>query len=265
MLRFSLARRGEARRRKLAAIGLALLAFVLWRMAAAPARSPLGFLARARNAVAAVDQLRRVLGELEARSMLLNEEAHERVRLAGLLAQRQALESAGLRVVPARVIAEQARGTERTIVINRGRRHRVRRHDVLVCAAGLVGLVVEPGLLSSRAILLTDERAGVPVRVQPPSEEAARGTHYGIACGGRGDGLLWLTYLTPDANVAAEDEVWTSGRGEVYPPDIRVGWVTGSVILEPPPPRATVVPAVRWGKLREVLVVHRGKGGLSGQ
>ncbi|MDR7563030.1 MAG: rod shape-determining protein MreC, partial [Armatimonadota bacterium] len=78
-----------------------------------------------------VEQLRRRLADLE-------EARSEVARLRQLLALRAELPAATL---AARVVARDPDTWFATVLINRGGRHGVRRHDVVVTAEGLVGRV----------------------------------------------------------------------------------------------------------------------------
>ncbi|MCS7172202.1 MAG: rod shape-determining protein MreC [Armatimonadetes bacterium] len=185
---------------------------------------------------AEVEHLRRRLADLE-------EARSEVVRLRRLLDLRAELPTATL---AARVVARDPDTWFATVLINRGGRHGVRRHDVVVTAEGLVGRVLEVYPTASRVLLVSDPRSAVGVLVQRTRDPAI--------VEGQAGPLLRLRYLPRDATARPGDVLVTSGLGGVFPRGLRVGIIRsvlkGGLFLE-----AEVVPAADLSRLEEVLLL----------
>ena len=98
----------------------------------------------------------------------------------------------------------------------------VKKGDVVVSDKGyLVGIVLEPGLTSSKVLTILSpslNAAGVVSRTRDN----------GILTGDSaysGDGLTTFTGLPRDTLATVGDEIITTGLGEVFPADILVGTV----------------------------------------
>jgi len=193
---------------------------------------------RAENARlrAEVEQLRRRLADLE-------EARSEVARLRRLLALRAELPTATL---AARVVARDPDTWFATVLVNRGGRDGIRRHDVVVTAEGLVGRVLEVYPTASRVLLITDPRSAVGVLVQRTRDAAV--------VEGQAGPSLRLRYLPRDTAARPGDVLVTSGLGGVFPRGLRVGTIRsvfkGGLFLE-----AEVIPAADPSRIEEVLVL----------
>jgi rod shape-determining protein MreC len=121
-------------------------------------------------------------------------------------------------VATARIVGSTGTSSRRLATLNAGSRDGVRAGQPVRSPEGLVGRVLETGLIASRVLLVTDNASVVPVRL-------ARGGLAALAAG-RGDGSIELRPLGAGANPFHRgDIVLTSGTGGLYPPDVPVAVV----------------------------------------
>jgi len=134
------------------------------------------------------------------------------------------------------------------IVIDKGRREGVRKGCAVITNDGLLGRVVESGLMTSKVLLINDSNSGVAALIQ-------RNRQQGLVSGTL-SGRLILHYLPPDADIQVSDLVITSGLGGLYPKGIMIGRISeiqdqasaGSIL-------AIVETSANLTRLEEVLVV----------
>jgi rod shape-determining protein MreC len=182
---------------------------------------------------------------LKQRLHEMEEQALEARRLQGLLTLRGGATTGYL---AARVVGKDATNWFKTIVLDRGSSHGVRRNLPVVAQDGLVGRVVEVTARASKVQLLTDPLSAVGGLLQ-------RTRVTGIVAGNLGAGTR-MTYLPLLADVAVGDEVLTSGMGGVFPKGIPVGRITaverrsGALFQE-----ATVEPSADLARLEEAIIL----------
>lgn len=128
---------------------------------------------------------------------------------------------AGGRAVAAEIVSFDATDFSRRVTLNVGSRQGVKAKDVVYCAYGLVGQVLQAAPLTSTVVLLTDRESGVGAMT---SRTSAKGLVLGS-----GDRICKLSYLDFGADIREGDLVVTSGliqgRGEIFPKGIPVGRV----------------------------------------
>lgn len=168
------------------------------------------------------EQLRATLASrtLEAERLTVLEEENARLRAA--LAFRTAKTP---KPQVAEVIAWLPTSLEQTLTIALGSRQGVKRDQVVRTPDGLLGKIVDVGLLSAKVRLLTDPDSGVGVTV-------AGGKAFGILRGvEERQGklahryVLEIFHLDKSVPVAVGDPVTTSGQGGIFLPGIPVGTV----------------------------------------
>lgn len=121
-------------------------------------------------------------------------------------------------IAVARIVGSTGVSSRRLATLNAGSTQGVRMGQPVRAPEGLVGRVVEAGLLASRVLLITDNASVVPVRM-------ARGGMPALAAG-RGDGSVEIRPLGAGGNPFNRgDIVLTSGTGGLYPPDVPVAVV----------------------------------------
>jgi rod shape-determining protein MreC len=167
-----------------------------------------------RGLAAQNDDLRDRLQELEAeRNRLLEAEATND-RLRELLELRSQLPS---RSTSATVIATSASTWFRSLILNKGKSHGVRKGMAVVSPTGVVGQVVAVTPWSSKVLLVTDPSSGVDVLVQ-------RTRSRGIVSGSLDDGPI-MKYVQRSEDIQEGDRLVTSGLGGVFPKGLFVGTV----------------------------------------
>lgn len=199
---------------------------------------------RAKNA-----HLSTQVARLREENARLRQASQENARLRSLLAFKEHL---SYRTVAARVIGRDPSHWFNTILVNRGTRNGVRRHDPVITSEGVVGHVIEVSAEWARVLLIVDPRGAVGVLVD-------RSREAGVA-EGQGQLVLRVKYLSRDADVQTGDQILTAGWGEIYPRGLPVGTVLsvsrtrGELFQE-----ALVRPAADLNHLEDVLIlIHEG-------
>jgi rod shape-determining protein MreC len=126
--------------------------------------------------------------------------------------------SAQMRTMAARILAVDTTSSRQIIVISKGSRAGVMRGQAVLDARGVVGQVIDVGVLTSTVLLVSDSKCAVPVVNQRTGERAiVMGTNY--------IGRLSLVNLPKTSSVAVGDLLVTSGLGAHYPEGYPVGFV----------------------------------------
>ena len=155
-------------------------------------------------------------------------------------------------VAGAQVIRRQPLAWAASLEINKGTDDGLQAaQPVLAGNGGLIGRIHQPGPDTSTIILATYEGSMVSARVAGTTESGIlQGKRLNF---GRGAGLR-LRFLSRSARVRRGMEVYTDGRGQVFPANILIGTIedfeTGPVDGE-----ATVLPAVDFANLKTVFVI----------
>lgn len=140
-------------------------------------------------------------------------------KLGDLSAVARVVEDPALPFVTARVIANSSGAFVRSAMINAGAEQNIRPGYPVLNGDGLVGRVVDTGRSAARVLLLTDLNSRIPVHVGAKAVRA-------ILSGDNGP-LPRLSNFAADSEIAAGDEVSTSGIGGLFPRGLRIGVVTG--------------------------------------
>lgn len=194
-----------------------------------------------------LSRLRAEVTALRLRQLRHDELEAENARLRVLLTLREWLPA---RTIGAEVVAREWTGFTRGLTIDRGRADGVERLAPVIVTRGVVGRVA--GLRRNSAVvqLLTDPASSIGAVV---SRTRAQGLVEGVA-GGR----LRLKLAANEEGVKADDRIFTSGIGELFPKGLPLGRV-----LRVYPPSglfrtAELEPAVELATIEEVLVLPRG-------
>ncbi|MEQ1759341.1 MAG: rod shape-determining protein MreC [Vicinamibacterales bacterium] len=190
------------------------------------------------------ERLKTELAQLQIRLQQEQEAAAQTRMLQGLLDLKQ---RTALATVAASVIGGGASPDFRTMTIDIGTRVGLAENMAVVAPAGVVGRVIQAGVLASKVQLLIDRNAAAGVVNE-------RSRAQGIVVG-TGTGELHLTYLSGTADVKSGDTLVTSGIDGLYPK----GFVVGQIdLVERSAGEFSLVrvrPSVDFSSLESVLVV----------
>lgn len=177
-----------------------------------------------------------IANRFRAQSSLLNENTTLRAQvmiLAGQLQKLQSIQTENralrvllqssavthhLRLMLAQVMAIQASPYVQEIILNKGSCEGVFVGQAVLDAHGIMGQVIEAAPYTSRVLLLTDTRSGIPIQDE-------RTGLRGILVGQGGSGLLRLVNMPVTSDIRAGDTLISSGLGGNYP----IGYPVGAV------------------------------------
>lgn len=202
------------------------------------------------NAYEENEALKKEVEILRKENLEASEYAAENERLRALLSYKSSKTQFDL--VVARVIGRENATWTSVIVINRGVNDGVRDLMPVVTDKGLVGHVVEAGLISSKVQLILDPRSSVGALVQRP-ESRVMGIVEGDISNAQNPRMVNIPVV---ADVVENDMIITSGFGGVYPKGIIVGTVKelknapGGLLKY-----AVIDTGVDFQKLEEVAVI----------
>jgi rod shape-determining protein MreC len=158
------------------------------------------------------------------------------------------------RVRVAEIMSVSGNPFRHDIVIDKGTTDGVYEGQAMVDADGVVGQVIEVGLLSSQALLISDPDHALPVEVN-------RNGLRTIAFGTGEYARLDLPFLPNNADIKEGDLLVTSGLGGAFPAGYPVA-VVESVERVPQEPFAKVGarPAAALDQVREIMLIWSADG-----
>ncbi len=204
------------------------------------------------------NQLQLDLGRLQAERLITNARLQrlaaleaENVRLRGLLEARTQVRD-DIRV--AEIMAVDANPYRHNIVIGIGERDGVYSGQAIIDADGVVGQVIETGLTTSQAILISDPSHALPVEVSRNGlRTIAKGT-------GEFDSLD-LPFLPNNADIRPGDLLVTSGLGGAFPSGYPVAVVRAvNRIPQEPFADVTATPSAALDQVREIMLIWSSTG-----
>ena len=135
------------------------------------------------------------------------------------------------------------------LVVDKGTRDGVFDGQVLIDADGVVGQIIEAGVLSSQGILISDPDHALPVLVN-------RNGLRTIAVGTGEFDRLDLPFLPNNADIREGDLLVTSGLGGAFPAGYPVA-IVASVVRIPQEPFAAVSaePSAALSRVREIMLI----------
>jgi len=199
------------------------------------------------------NQLHLDLGRLQAERLITNARLQrlaaleaENARLRGLLEARTQVRD-DIRV--AEIMAVDANPYRHNLVIDIGERDGVYDGQAIVDADGVVGQVIETGLTTSQAILISDPSHALPVEVNRNGlRTIAKGT-------GEFDSLD-LPFLPNNADIRPGDLLVTSGLGGAFPSGYPVAVVRAvNRIPQEPFADVTATPSAALDQVREIMLI----------
>jgi rod shape-determining protein MreC len=207
----------------------------------------------AREVSTSRNDLRLEVSRLEAERLLTHARLQrmtaleaENARLRDLLEARAQVRN-DVRV--AEIMAVDANPYRHSIVLDIGTREGAYNGQAIVDASGVVGQVIEAGVATSQAMLISDPSHSLPVEVN-------RNGLRTIANGTGEFGRLALPFVTNNADIRAGDLLVTSGLGGSFPAGYPVA-VVEEVVRIPQEPFASVTarPATALDQVREVMLI----------
>jgi rod shape-determining protein MreC len=135
------------------------------------------------------------------------------------------------------------------LVVDKGTRDGVFDGQALIDADGVVGQIIEAGVLSSQGILISDPDHALPVEVN-------RNGLRTIAVGTGEFDRLVLPFLPNNADIREGDLLVTSGLGGAFPAGYPVA-IVDSVVRIPQEPFAAVSaqPSAALNQVREIMLI----------
>ena len=140
-------------------------------------------------------------------------------------------------------------GNPSRVVVNKGSSDGLSRGQAVVGGPGILGLIAEVSVVSSRVMLISDHDSAVAVRV--------RRTGFRSILGGTGDlDLMLLENVPTSEEILVGDILETTGLGGIYPPGYALGEVI-SFVLEDTSAYAevSVRPLLDLKVIQDVLVI----------
>jgi rod shape-determining protein MreC len=189
-------------------------------------------------------RLRRTLAETEMRLQAERAQADRSRGLAQLLELR---DRTSLATIAAEIIAAGTAPEFRTLTVDKGTDHGLRRDMAVIAPGGVVGRVVVAGARAAKVQLLIDRNAAAGALVE---RSRAQGLVVGL-----GDGRLRLDYTSELSDVAVGDTIVTSGIDGIFPKGFVIGRVAAVEKGSGMDRDIIVEPAVDIARLEEVLVV----------
>jgi rod shape-determining protein MreC len=198
-------------------------------------------------------EMQRELSRLHSEKLLTNARLQRLTTLEAENARLRAMLEARSRVRDevrvAEIMAVDANPYEHNLVINIGSRDGVYDGQAIVDSDGVVGQVIETGLMTSQAVLISDTDHALPIEVN-------RNGLRTIAVGTGEIDRLELPFLPNNADIRAGDLLITSGLGGAFPAGYPVA-VVDSVTRIPQDPFAvvTATPSAALDQVREVMLI----------
>lgn len=160
-------------------------------------------------------QLTRQLAELRNLQRRMVELQTENRHLSDLLELRDAL---GTRAFAGNVVASDATGLSRTLMLSEGERQGLQRGMAVVSIDGVVGQVIAVAQDAARVLLINDHNSALDAFDQ-------RSRARGIIAGVVEDGMM-MKYVDRSEDVKAGDTIVTSGMDGIFPRGLLVGTVS---------------------------------------
>ncbi len=185
--------------------------------------------------------------QLDAVQVELQERRALADRARGLQQLLDLRDRSKLKTTAAEIIASSASPDFRTLTIDKGTSSGLRTDMAVIAPAGVVGRIVTPSGRAAKVQLLVDRNAAAGALVE---RSRAQGVVKGI-----GESRLQFEFVSEAADVAVGDLVVTSGIEGIFPKGFTIGRVDAVEKTGPAYKRITVMPAVDFSALEEVLVV----------
>jgi rod shape-determining protein MreC len=127
-------------------------------------------------------------------------------------------------IIFAKVLSDKGSPFLKSIIINKGSKHKINLGMIAMDGEYLVGKVVEVNYLSARVLLLTDLNSKIPVIIEPNEI-------YSILSGtGKDHGVI--QYSKKNQDIQSESIIYTSGAGSLFEVGIPIGRMNINYLME---------------------------------
>lgn len=201
-----------------------------------------------RRAVNENVELRRKVASLTTENLKLRQSEGDLRRLRSLLAYAEQFD---MQTSMAQTIMLDTAGRFKSIIIDRGSADGVQVNDVIANANGLIGRVVLTTRDLAKVQLVTDNNCSVGSLVE-------RTRRQGVVRGNGGT-IMQMFDIPALSDVQPGDRVLTAGIDGIYPRGIPIGVITRAEPGQSLFKTITVKPAVDFGTIEEVIVIHTKK------
>ncbi len=173
----------------------------------------------------------------------------ENARLRGMLDATSRVRD---QVQVAEILSVSSNPFRHTLVIDKGTQDNVFDGQAIIDANGVIGQIIEAGLLSAQGVLISDPDHALPVEVN-------RNGLRTIAVGTGEFDRLDLPFLPNNADIRDGDLLVTSGLGGSFPPGYPVA-IVDNVTRIPQGPFADISarPSAALNQVREIMLIWPG-------
>lgn len=192
------------------------------------------------------EKLKRQLIEMTLQQKSYNALIEENKRLKELLGLKDSRKDI---ITIANVISKGSNKFIKTIWIDKGSNHGVKKDYPVITHKGLIGKVISVNSDYSEIILITDSNFSAAVRIDRTRAE-------GILSG-KGNNCI-LKYIPLEEEVLTGDRIVTSGLDEIFPEGILVGAVKSIDKKKGLFQLIEVIPLQPENKIEEVAVIKKG-------
>jgi len=192
--------------------------------------------------------LRRKVASLTTENLRLRQTGSDMRRLRSLLAYSEQFD---FETSMGQTIMLDTAGRFKSIIIDRGSDDRVQVNDIVANANGLIGRVVLTTRDLSKVQLVTDNNCAVGSLVE-------RTRRQGVVRG-NGGAIVQMFDIPALADVQPGDRVLTAGIDGIFPKGIPIGTVVRAEPGQSLFKSVTVRPAVDFGTIEEVIIIHTRK------
>ncbi|HYH05835.1 MAG TPA: rod shape-determining protein MreC [Thermoanaerobaculia bacterium] len=193
-------------------------------------------------------ELRRTVASLTTENLKLRQSEGDLKRLRSLLAYAEQFD---MKTSMGQTIMLDTAGRFKSIIIDRGSADGVQVNDVVANANGLLGRVVLTTNDLAKVQLVTDNNCSVGSLIE-------RTRRQGVVRGSGGTSLH-LFDIPSLADVQPGDRILTAGIDGIYPRGIPIGTVVRAEPGQSLFKTVTLKPAVDFGTIEEVIVIHTRK------
>lgn len=193
--------------------------------------------------------LKSINNDLAKENFALLSELHESKARAGADARESGMVAGHYRLMPASIIKNSRNKQHNYLIIDKGTADGVTAQTGIITAHGIIGIIDTAGTNYSYAISFLNSNFSLSARI---GHEGAVGP---MAWNGKGPTHATLREISLQNRFEKGDTVYTSGHSSIFPPDIPVGIIDGSRIINGSTYDIDVKLFQDYGSLRYVTLV----------